>query len=208
MSSNNVRHLIIRTITTLQHFATLHHISPNYTSLHLTTLHFLSFTLHYPLICLNPITFRTALFYLTSLNQTQYSSPISKLISKIMNPFTALKKPSPFHFTSLFIYLFIFHLFYQPFTSLYFAIHIYHSLPFTSLPFTSYFLSPSLPLTGFHFPILNILEWKLHYLSGGLVCVCVCVCVCVRVRVRACVRARSVAVCVRKHRRGIRMLVR
>ena len=46
-----------------------------------------------------------------------------------MNPFTVLKKPSPFHFTSLFIYLFIyfffFHLSYQPVTSLYFAIHIY-----------------------------------------------------------------------------------
>jgi hypothetical protein len=35
MSSNNVRHLITRSITTLQHFATLHHTSPNHTSLHL-----------------------------------------------------------------------------------------------------------------------------------------------------------------------------
>jgi len=40
-------------ITTLQHFAALHHTSPNYTSLHLSTLHSLTFTLHYPLICLN-----------------------------------------------------------------------------------------------------------------------------------------------------------
>ena len=39
MSSNNVRHLITSTIITLQHFATLHHTSPNYTSLHLSTLH-------------------------------------------------------------------------------------------------------------------------------------------------------------------------
>ena len=45
-----------------------------------------------------------------------------------MNPFTALKNLSPFHFTSLF-----FHLSYQPFISL-------------------HFLSPSLPLTGFYFP--------------------------------------------------------
>jgi len=37
MSSNNVGHLITSTITTLQHFATLHHTSPNYTSLHLST---------------------------------------------------------------------------------------------------------------------------------------------------------------------------
>jgi hypothetical protein len=41
MSSNNVGH-IISSITTLQHFATLNHTSP-----HLSTLHFLSFTLHY-----------------------------------------------------------------------------------------------------------------------------------------------------------------
>jgi len=49
-----------KNITTLQHFSTLHHTSPNHTSLHLSTLHFLSFTLHYPLIWLNPITFRIA----------------------------------------------------------------------------------------------------------------------------------------------------
>jgi hypothetical protein len=59
---------ITRTITTLQHFATLHHTSPNYTSLHLSTLHFLSFTLHCPLIWLNPFTFPTVLFHLASLN--------------------------------------------------------------------------------------------------------------------------------------------
>jgi hypothetical protein len=33
-----------------RHFAIFHHTSPNYTSLHLSTLHFLSFTLHYLLI--------------------------------------------------------------------------------------------------------------------------------------------------------------
>ena len=41
-----------------------------------------------------------------------------------MEPFTALKNLSPFHFP-------FFHLSYQLFTSLYFAIHIYNSLPFT-----------------------------------------------------------------------------
>jgi len=71
-----------------------------------------------------------------------------------MNPFTALKKPSPFHFTSLFIYLFIFHLSYQPFTSLYFAIHINNSLPFTF-----YFLSPSIPLTGIDRSIVVDRSW-------------------------------------------------
>jgi len=68
MASNNVGHLITSTITTQQHFATLHHTSPNYTSLHLSTLYFLSFTLHYSPIYLNPFTFPTALFHLTSLN--------------------------------------------------------------------------------------------------------------------------------------------
>ena len=104
---------ITRTITTLQHFATLHHSSPNYTSLHLSTLHFLSFTLHYPLIWLNPFTFPTALFHLTSLNYPQYSSPISKLISKIMNLKETLT--ISLHFPSLFIFLVFLLLSYQPF---------------------------------------------------------------------------------------------
>jgi len=61
-----------KNITTLQHFATLHHTSPNYTSLHLSTLHSLTFTLHYPLIWLNPSTYPTALFHLTSPNSPKY----------------------------------------------------------------------------------------------------------------------------------------
>ena len=68
-SSNNVRHNISKTITTLQHFVTLHH----FTQLYFTTLidTSLPLTLHYPFIWLNPFTFPTALFNLTSLNQTQ-----------------------------------------------------------------------------------------------------------------------------------------
>jgi len=62
MSYNNVGHLITSTNITLQHFATLHHTSPNYTSLHLSTLQFLSLTLHYPLMWLNPSTFPIVLF--------------------------------------------------------------------------------------------------------------------------------------------------
>jgi hypothetical protein len=50
------------------HFATLHHTSPNYTSLQLSTLHFLSFTLQYPLIQLYAFIFPIVLFHLTSLN--------------------------------------------------------------------------------------------------------------------------------------------
>ena len=38
VSSNNVGHLITSTIITLHHFTTLHHTSPNYTSLHLSTI--------------------------------------------------------------------------------------------------------------------------------------------------------------------------
>jgi len=112
MSSNYVRLFISKTIK-MQHFATLHHTTPYCTSLHLSILHFLSFTLHYPLIWLNPFTFPTVPFHLTSLNYTQECSPIPKLISKIMNPFTALKNLSTFHFTSLHLFFFIlFHLFY------------------------------------------------------------------------------------------------
>ena len=43
--SNNFGHLITKNIITLQHFATLHQTSLKYTSLRLSTLHFLSFTL-------------------------------------------------------------------------------------------------------------------------------------------------------------------
>ena len=110
---------------TSQHFATLHHTSPNYTSLHLSTLHFLSFALHYPLIWLNAFTFPIVLFLLTPLNQAQYGYHIPKLISQNNEPLHCPKEP--------------------PTISLHFAIHLYNSLPFTSLPFTFYFLSPSLP---------------------------------------------------------------
>ena len=45
ISFNNFGHLITSTITTLQHFATLNHTKPNYTSLHLR--HFTSSHLHF-----------------------------------------------------------------------------------------------------------------------------------------------------------------
>ena len=150
MSSNNVGHLITKTITTMQKFATPHDTSPNYTSLFLSTLPFLSFTLHYPLIWLNPFTFPIVLFPLTSPNQTRYSSHLQTYFRN-NEPLHCLKNLSPFHFTSLFILFHFFHLSYQPFTSLHFAIHIHNSLSITSLSFTFYFLSPSLPLAGFLF---------------------------------------------------------
>ena len=113
---------------TLQHLATLNHTTPNYTSLHLPTLHFLSFTLHYSPIQLTPSTFPIVLFHLTSLNQTQYSSHIPKLISKIMNPFTAPKNFSPFHI----LFYFYFSLF---LSTLHFTLHCYSHLQITSLHF-------------------------------------------------------------------------
>jgi hypothetical protein len=131
MSSNNVRHLITRTITALQHFATLHHTSPNYTSLHLSRLHFPPFTLHYPLIWLKPFTFPISLFppHTTKLDTVHFS----RLQTYFQNN-EPLHCPTgnPRHFTSLnfTFYLFIFHLSFQPFTSL-----CYSYLQLTSLHF-------------------------------------------------------------------------
>jgi len=51
--------------------ATLRYTLPHFTQLHFTTLtalHSLTFTIHYPLIWLNPLTFPTTLFHLASLN--------------------------------------------------------------------------------------------------------------------------------------------
>ena len=77
MSFNNVGHLITSTITTLQHFATLYHTPPNYTSLHLSTLHFLSFALHYSPVWLNPSAFPIVLFHppITEIDTVRFSHP-------------------------------------------------------------------------------------------------------------------------------------
>jgi len=99
-----------------------------------------------------------------------------------MNPFTALKNLSPFHFTFFFFFFLFFpflfslslllffkyiyiytYLSYLPFTSLYFAIHLYNSLPFTSLPFSFYFLSPSLPPLFYTFLTLVLKIWVLPW---------------------------------------------
>ena len=136
-----------------QHFATLHHTSPIYTSLHLSTLHFLSFTLHYPLIWLIPFTFPIVLFPLPSLNQTQYGYHIPKLISQIMNPFTALKNLSPFHFT--FHFFLSFFLFSLILSTLHFILLCYSPLQLASLHFTSLhfllFIAFTSPIV-LHFP--------------------------------------------------------
>ena len=91
-----------------------------------------------------------------------------------MNPFTALKKLSPFHFTSLFPLIIsiphftslkftFFHLFYQPFTSLHFFPLILLTLHFTSL-FSTYSINPSLHFTFSTYPINPSLHFtSLHF---------------------------------------------
>ena len=117
------------------------------TSLHFTQLNFTTLTsTSLPLIWLNPSTFPTVLFHLTSLNQTQYNFLVSKLISKIMNPFTVLKKPSPFHFTSLFIYFSLI------LSTLHFTLLCYSYVQLTSFP-------------SLHFPSLFIAFTSPHWFT-------------------------------------------
>ena len=130
MSSNNGGHFITSTIITMQHFATLQHTSPNYTSLHLSTLYFLSFTLHYSPIWLNSSTFPIVLF-----NLTQYGSHIPKFISKVMNPFTALRNLSRFHFNSLLIFILFYFFTYSINPSLHFALLFTSTTHFPCLHF-------------------------------------------------------------------------
>ena len=66
--------LLIMSIT-LQHLATLNHTTPNYTSLHLSKPHLLSFTLHYSPIWLNPSTFRSISPHITKLDTVRFSHP-------------------------------------------------------------------------------------------------------------------------------------
>jgi hypothetical protein len=107
------------------HFTTLHQTTLHYTSLHFTQLHFTSSRLHFTTLSFSITHLHFLSFYFTSHHITTHSTDlIPKLISKIINPFTALKNFLPFQFTSLFIlfYLFVyyfFHLSCQPYTSLY-----------------------------------------------------------------------------------------
>jgi len=150
MSSNNVRHLITKTITTLQHFATLNHTSPHFTQLHFTTFIDTSLPLIYTSLPSHLalhiyISYRSISPHITKLDTVQFFHlQINFQNNKPLHCPKELLTIS-LHFT--FLFYFVFHLSYQPFTSLYFAINIYNSLPFIFN-----FLSPSLSLTGFHFP--------------------------------------------------------
>jgi hypothetical protein len=123
------------------HFSTLHPTTIHQTSPHYTYRHFTFSHLHFTTLSFSSTHLHFLSFRFTSHHYTRHSIVlISQLISKIMNPSTGLKNFSPFHFT--FYFILFFYLSSQPYTSLHFAIHIYNSLPFTF-----YFLSPSLPLT-------------------------------------------------------------
>ena len=115
------------------------------TSLHFTQLHFttlidtslLSFTLHYPLIWLNPLTFPIVLFHLTSLNYTQYSSHLLIYFQNnglLHCPKEPLTISLHFAFYSLF-FLFFYFFTYPINSSLYFTLLFISTIHFTSLHF-------------------------------------------------------------------------
>jgi len=84
------------------HFTTLHQ-----TTLHHTYRHFTSFHLHFTNLSFGLTHLHFLLFYfppITKLDITVITSP--NLFPKIMNPFTALKNLSPFHFTFSFLFFF------------------------------------------------------------------------------------------------------
>ena len=123
----------------------------HFTKLHFTTLIDTSLPLIYtslPSHLASPIyiSYRSISPHITKLDTVRLSHPQTYFQNN--EPLHCPKEPLTIslHFFSFF------HLFYQPFTSLYFAIHLYNSLPFTSLPVTFYFLSPSLPPPFLHFP--------------------------------------------------------
>jgi len=174
MSSNNVGHLISKTITIFQHFATLH-TSLNNTSLHLSTLHSLSFTLHYPLISTLPYTsphFTTLID--TSLPLINTSLPSHFNISLHFTHFTQqhfttlidtslplIYTSLPFHFnTSLHfttLHSSTLHYTYRHFTP--------SHLHFTTLSFQHFptLHHTSLIYTSLHLSTLHSLSFTLHY---------------------------------------------
>jgi hypothetical protein len=82
------------------HFTTLHP-----TTLHYTYRHFTSSHLHFTTLSFSITHLHFLSFYFTSHHITDL---IPKTFSKKVNPFTALKNFSPFHFTLLFILFYLF----------------------------------------------------------------------------------------------------
>jgi hypothetical protein len=123
------------------HFTQLHFATLHPTTLHYTYRHFTSSHLHFTTLSFS----FTHLLHITSHHITRHSTVlIPKIISKKVNPFTALKNFSPFHFTFYVIYLFTY--------------PINRTLHFTLLFLTtSHFPSP-------HFPSLFTF-YRLHFPS-------------------------------------------
>ena len=169
MSSNNVRHLITKTITTLQHFATLNHTSPHFTQLHFTTFIDTSLPLIYTSLPSHLalhiyISYRSISPHITKLDTVQFFHlQINLQNNKPLHCPKELLTIS-LHFT--FLFYFVFHLSYQPFTSLYFAINIYNSLPFICTFYHLHF--PSLFFT-FLTLVLKIcfLPWEVPIAPSG-----------------------------------------
>ena len=107
------------------HFTTLHPTTLHYTYRHFTSSHLHFTTLSFGLtLC---IFYRSISPHITKLDTVQFS----QLQTNFQNnePLHWPKQPLTISLHILFI--FFFHLSYQLFTSLYFAVHIYYSLPFT-----------------------------------------------------------------------------
>jgi hypothetical protein len=125
--------------TTL-HFTTLHPTTLHYTSLHFTQLHFtILIDILLPLIYISlpfHLALRIYIFYHSISLHITSTDLFPKIIFKNVNPFTALKYFSPFHFTSLFIsfyFILFIYLFTYPINP-----RLYFTLLFLT---TTYFLS-------------------------------------------------------------------
>ena len=124
-----------------QHFTSLYFSIHIYNSPPFTPFPLTFYRLHFPTLVSTYPTLVTKFFINYTIKKIQHFQN--------NEPLHCPKEPLTISLHFTFIYIF-FHLSYQPFTSLYFVIHTYNSLPFTSLSFTVYYLSPSLPLTDFH----------------------------------------------------------
>jgi len=118
-------------------------ISLLFTTLHYTSRHFTSSHLHFSTLSLGLTHWHFLSFYFTLHHETRRSTVlISKFISKIMNPFNAVKNVSTFHFTSLFIFSLIL-------STIHFTLLWYSYLQLTLLHFLSRFT-----FYQFQFPLL------------------------------------------------------
>jgi hypothetical protein len=165
MSSNNAGQLITKIITTLQHFATLHHTTPHYTYRHFTSSH-----LHFTTLSFGVTHFHFLSFCVTSLHITKLDTVHSSHLQTYFQNSEPLHCPKEPFTTSLFIFyiLFFFYLSDQPVTSHFFAIHIYNSLHLLSV-FTFYRLHfPSLVFTFLTLVLkTGVLPWEVPIAPSG-----------------------------------------